>query len=686
MSARLAELRGGAGDPLFIMPGAGGVADELVALAEALRTERPVIAVEPFDLSSIESMADRAAAAIRARQPNGPYWVVGYSFGGLIALEAAERLRAAGETVAFLGLIDAVYEHRYWPAAVFCRALVRRSLAALAGLVRQPPVGAAAQFMRRTAALGRRLVARRRPVAMVADDGGPQGWRQVMAAWRPRAPDMPITLFASRADGEFGCDPADLWRPLIADLTVRRIRALHLELVREPAAVAALAQALDAALDMAQGRPPPRVLLAAKFGWPYIARLALSLQEASFEVHAVCPRRHVLWRLSFAAGLHRLRRLHAAADIQAAIAAVQPELVVPCDDRVAQRLHALHAAADPATVEGAALRELLVRSLGPAAAFELLYARADFLKLAGEEGVPAPATAGVAALSDLKNWLYQHPGTAVLKTDGAWGGRELAFIDGHAEAARAYRRLSRPVGPVRALKRLLVDGDAAPLRALLAGRAPALSVQAFVPGRAGNVAVACLDGEVLGLVCAEVERSHGACGPATVVRVVSHRAMSEAATVLVRRLGLSGLCGFDFILDDETGEAQLIEINPRATPTAHLIGARGENLAAELAARLRRGAPPKRQRPVYAGALVALFPDEIRRDPRSEFLSAAFHDVPWHAPELVDAVLAGARSSRAALEMASPRSRGVIEMFRFLRPTLTPSRRPAYNRAAASRR
>src|SRR5262249_9006809 len=55
-----------------------------------------------------------------------------------------------------------------------------------------------------------------------------------------------------------------------------------------------------------------------------------------------------------------------------------------------------------------------------------------------------------------------------------------------------------------------------------------------------------------------------------VVRIIDHPGMAEAARRLVGRFGLSGFCGFDFILT-ETGEAQLLELNPRATPTCYLL-------------------------------------------------------------------------------------------------------------------
>ena len=58
-------------------------------------------------LRAEREMASRYLAAIRSVQPHGPYRLVGYSAGGLIAYAMAEQLIEEGETLAFLGLIDA---------------------------------------------------------------------------------------------------------------------------------------------------------------------------------------------------------------------------------------------------------------------------------------------------------------------------------------------------------------------------------------------------------------------------------------------------------------------------------------------------------------------------------------------------------------------------------------------------
>jgi len=56
---------------------------------------------------SLETMAQRHLERLVAIQPHGPYRLAGWSFGGVLAYEIARQLRARGETVDFLGMIDA---------------------------------------------------------------------------------------------------------------------------------------------------------------------------------------------------------------------------------------------------------------------------------------------------------------------------------------------------------------------------------------------------------------------------------------------------------------------------------------------------------------------------------------------------------------------------------------------------
>jgi len=107
-------LRPGHGRPVFFLADAWGQVNSYAAIVQRLRTERPVHGVQAPLVDrderrlSIPEIARHAVALIREVQPRGPYSLTGYSFGGLVAYEAATVLTAAGEEVSYLGLIDTV--------------------------------------------------------------------------------------------------------------------------------------------------------------------------------------------------------------------------------------------------------------------------------------------------------------------------------------------------------------------------------------------------------------------------------------------------------------------------------------------------------------------------------------------------------------------------------------------------
>jgi amino acid adenylation domain-containing protein len=77
-------------------------------LARYLGKERPFYALQSLRLETIEVMAASHLEVLRAVEPHGPYLLGGYCKGGLVAFEMAQQLRALGERVGLLVVIDAV--------------------------------------------------------------------------------------------------------------------------------------------------------------------------------------------------------------------------------------------------------------------------------------------------------------------------------------------------------------------------------------------------------------------------------------------------------------------------------------------------------------------------------------------------------------------------------------------------
>ena len=65
---------------------------------------------------SIEAMAKRFLGLMRIVRPHGPYRLAGHSFGGLVAMEIARQLTAAGEEVESLVILDTFLPRNVWTA------------------------------------------------------------------------------------------------------------------------------------------------------------------------------------------------------------------------------------------------------------------------------------------------------------------------------------------------------------------------------------------------------------------------------------------------------------------------------------------------------------------------------------------------------------------------------------------
>ncbi|WP_460724205.1 non-ribosomal peptide synthase/polyketide synthase [Nocardia heshunensis] len=99
--------------PLFCVHSVSGVAWSYTGLLPHLEPDRPVYGLQLPHLTektsgadTVEQLARRYIAEMKTVQPQGPYHVLGWSLGGLIAYEIAVQLTRAGERVALLALLD----------------------------------------------------------------------------------------------------------------------------------------------------------------------------------------------------------------------------------------------------------------------------------------------------------------------------------------------------------------------------------------------------------------------------------------------------------------------------------------------------------------------------------------------------------------------------------------------------
>ncbi|MEK6222572.1 MAG: thioesterase domain-containing protein, partial [Chloroflexota bacterium] len=103
----------GSKPPLFCFPGKGGNPTRFRHLSERLGNDQPIQMLQsrgisgklsPFD--GIEQIAQEFMEAIREVQPEGPYYLIGSSFGGKVAYEVAQQIIKSGQEVALLAFVD----------------------------------------------------------------------------------------------------------------------------------------------------------------------------------------------------------------------------------------------------------------------------------------------------------------------------------------------------------------------------------------------------------------------------------------------------------------------------------------------------------------------------------------------------------------------------------------------------
>lgn len=216
--------------PLFCVHPVIGVGWSYAGLIQHLPKDTPVYALQARGIDAeeelpgdLEAMARDYLRKIREVRPRGPYQLLGWSFGGLVAHLMATLLQEEGEEVCFLAVLDGYPTKDTAAAPLPVRASVssRESMDDQWGRLRIPPE------LR----------------ASIADVSTDRLWRvyqnnvSLMEAHTPGKFDGDLLFVQADNPADWGVAP-DLWRPYIrGDLRVRSVDFTHDDLMRPESTV-----------------------------------------------------------------------------------------------------------------------------------------------------------------------------------------------------------------------------------------------------------------------------------------------------------------------------------------------------------------------------------------------------------------------------------------------------------------
>ena len=406
----------------------------------------------------------------------------------------------------------------------------------------------------------------------------------------------------------------------------------------------------DAAVLPVGGRPPVRVLLLALESRHISScRLPAAFAAAGAEIGALAGADSLIFRSNHVGARFTLpdscnaRRL--LADLEHAIAAFAPDVLVPCDERTLWFLDHCRARAGRLGLAALSpgLTACLTRSLGRLDTLPARTMKPLTQRLARDIGVRAPPDIPATTLDEARAAARRLGYPVVLKRPRSCGGSGVRICRTPVELDDSCALWLRPRSPWRRLKARLRERDWMEPSAQV-------SVQPYIDGRLAVTCAAAIEGRTLGVLSAVAERRARDILPADVLAYVARPDLVAASAALVAAFGASGFVSFDFLIDGND-QAWLLECNARPTPILPFGARAGLNLVGVLLKALGGVPGGESAAPISTvrqEARVALFPQALMPGPADAALRALWHGVPWDEPELLRALLVELRAARRA--------------------------------------
>jgi thioesterase domain-containing protein len=262
--------------PLFVFPGIGGAVMELADITQTIDYAGPIYGLPYRGLDghaepspTIAPLAEESWKRIKSVQATGPYFLLGYSAGGYVALETARLIEADRQHVGLLGMIEAGIHERFWPFGKWLTFMIGRMrqqrgkrpstdtvTPANKEASRQADGSSRARLLKKAAAIGQKLSRIQTRVGHRYGNPLRPGYAASSSYYIGNLPsllqavrDMSIVLlasykfrpyngrtiyFRSETGDPLSCDPETMWRRFLPDILFEQLPGDHASMIAPP--------------------------------------------------------------------------------------------------------------------------------------------------------------------------------------------------------------------------------------------------------------------------------------------------------------------------------------------------------------------------------------------------------------------------------------------------------------------
>lgn len=378
------------------------------------------------------------------------------------------------------------------------------------------------------------------------------------------------------------------------------------------------------------------LIIALNENWTGISRLPFGLDRAGFKTFALCPNKSFLAKTKFLAGsilyptfsYSRSKLIYLWMVI--AFVLTRPDFVIPGDEDALLALQNLAANLSGLPILGN-ISLLIRKSLTPKEHNNLLLSKSIFQEKSRDWGLRAPKNIIVDDLESAVIASEKIGFPLVIKFDAGYGGSGVFICQNIDEMKAQFNSIQKNPGPS------LKDKLKKALFISIFINDNKISLQEYIEGMVGQAPFCSLNGKVFAMNSMYKLMTYpGKTGPTSVAQGMQNIDIENFVKTVCQKMNYSGFGSLEYIVESKTNLLYVIELNPRPTPTCHL----GEDVVTYDLCKMfyngLNGLPIIRRD--FKPYTVAIFPNEKRRDPQSEYLNSGYYDVPQDDPELFKAL------------------------------------------------